>query len=138
MTDRKLSALFGLVLAPKGEASPILAFEGPGRPQAASPDTWGRGSGHGLSLLIRRQPDFAAAHIAPLSHPVAARASEPHGPAPSAAFPAPKRKRRQLTVRLPFDQFHRFHDLARRGGRTYQDILATATHAYLEHLAPRR
>lgn len=145
MTDRNLSALLGLVLAPKGEAAPTLALEGPGRPRAASPTTWGgrswprheavrrvaeatgasqaapRGGGlaHGLGLLIRRRSGFA---VAPVLNPV----------------PAPRAKRRQLTVRLPFDQFHRLHDLARRGGHTYQDILATATHACLERFAPRR
>jgi len=152
------------VLAPKGEASPILAFAGAGRAPAASPPIWearpwprheagerirpaakaspaalgGGGSGLGLGLLIRRRPAFASAPLAPVANPVAPRPSEPHGAAPAAACRTRTAARRQLTVRLPFDQFHRFHDLARRDGRTYQNVLATATHAYLEQLESRR
>ncbi len=149
--------------APAPQPTPGAAEDAPApqpRPPAA-PATGGAG-GMLASLIHRRgdpwspasesltsapeaaPPPQAMAPQRPVSKPPAARqASEP----PAAASPAPaqakaakpgrkrKRSRRQLTVRLPVEQFARFNALAKQSGYTYQDILATATSLYLEQTA---
>ncbi len=142
MTDRTVAALLGRVLAHKGEASPVLAFEhlvGPvaaARSEVVNPIADPASPGHccsglGFGLLIRRRSTI----ISPDNSPASAALHRPLG---AAAVRARKGKRRQLTVRLPLDQFRRFKDLAGRAGRTYQNILETATHAYLERTVPLR
>ncbi len=142
MTVHRVAALRGRVLARKGEASPICALGrlvGPvaaARNEAVNPiaDPASPGdycSGLGLRLLIRRRSTI----IPPDNSPASAAQ---HRPVAAAAVRARKGKRRQLTVRFPLDQFRRFKDLAGRAGRTYQNILETATHAYLEQTVPLR
>ncbi len=141
MTDHTVAALLGRVLARKGKASPFLAFEhlmGPvaaARNEGVNPIADPASPGHyrsglGLGLLIRRRSTI----IPPDNSPASAAQ---HRPVVVAAVRTRKGKRRQLTVRLPLDQFRRFKDLAGRSGGTYQDILASATHAYLEQ-APKK
>ena len=142
MTVHRVATLRGRVLARKGEASPISALRRLVGPVAAAwnevvnpiadPASPGHNcSGLGLGLLIRRRSTIIPADNSPAS---GAR----HRPVAAAAVRARKGKRRQLTVRLPLDQFRRFKDLAGRSGRTYQNVLETATQAYLEQTVPLR
>ncbi len=142
MTAHRVAALLGRVLARKGEASPILAFEhlvGPvaaARNEGVNPIADPASPGHycsslGLGLLIRRRSTIIPPDDSPAS-------AAQHGPVVVAAVRARKGKRRQLTVRLPLNQFRLLKDLAGRGGRTYQNVLETATHAYLEQAVPLR
>ncbi len=140
MTIHAVATLLGRVLARKGEASPILAFErhvGPvtaARNEVVKPIADPASPGHycsGLGLLIRRRSTIIPPDTSPAS-------AAQHRPVAAVAVRARKGKRRQLTVRLPLDQFRRFKNLAGRSGRTYQNVLETATHAYLEQTGPRR
>ncbi len=140
MTVHRVAALRGRVPARKGEASPISALRRLVGPVAAAwndvvnpiadPARPGQFCS-GLGLLIRRRSTIIPADNSPAS---GAR----HRPVAAAAVRARKGKRRQLTVRLPLDQFRRFKDLAGRSGRTYQNVLETATQAYLEQTVPLR
>ncbi len=117
------------------------------------PPAAGAAVGGSLAWLIHRRVDPRPRD--PGSRPPP-RGASPQGPAPRAAglpaaatSPSPaeatakgakperKRPRRQLTVRLPIDEFARFEALAKETGQTYQGILATATNAYLEQ-APKK
>lgn len=142
MTDHRVAALRGRILARKGEASPIFALRRLLGPVAAAwnevvnpiadPASPGQFcSGLGLGLLIRRRSTIIPADNSPAS-------GAQHRPVAAAAIRASRGKRRQLTVRLPLDQFRRFKDLASRSGRTYQNVLETATQAYLEQTVPLR
>ena len=126
MAVHRVAALRGRVLARKGEASPISALRRLVGPVAAAwndvvnPIADPASPGHncsGLGLLIRRRSTIIPG---------------------AAAVRARKGKRRQLTVRLPLDRFRRFKELAGRSGRTYQNVLETATQAYLEQTVPLR
>jgi hypothetical protein len=88
-------------------------------------------------------PDFTHAKTdtdghggAPATFEEAARAhiSRPFDLSDAGAQRKP-RKRRKLTVRLGLDDFDRFKAHADDSGRTYQDIIATATLAYLDEVA---
>lgn len=117
-----------------GSLATLIHRRGGPRPQAPGSRT---------SAPEAAPPPQAKAPQRPVSKaPAARQASEPAAasPAPAqakAAKPGRKRKRprRQLTVRLPVAQFARFSALAKQGGHTYQDILATATDVYLEQSA---
>jgi predicted DNA-binding protein len=103
-------------------------------PRAAPAATGAEGS---LAKLIHRRggPRRKAPAARQASKPPAT--ASPARAQAKAAKPGRKRKRprRQLTVRLPVEQFARFNALAKQSGYTYQDILATATSAYLEKTA---
>ena len=115
-----------------GSLATLIHRRGGPRPQAPGSRT---------SAPEAAPPPQAKAPQRPMSKaPAARQASEPAAaaaPAPAQAKAAKpgrtrKRPRRQLTVRLPVEQFARFSALAKQGGHTYQDILATATDVYLE------
>lgn len=143
-----------------GEAAPGTAEPEPVPAPRTAPAPVGAGGS--LATLIHRRggprppaPESltSAPEAAALPQAEAPRGRVSEAPAarqasvPAAASPAPgqakaakperkrKRPRRQLTVRLPVEQFGRFNALAKQSGHTYQDILATATEVYLEQTA---
>ncbi len=143
--ERRHSALDSIV----GEVAPDTVEP------ASQPPPPAAAAGGSLAWLIHRRVDPRPRD--PGSRPPP-RGAPPQGPGPRAAElpaaatspssveatakgakPARKRKRprRQLTVRFPIDEFARLEALAKETGQTYQDILATATNAYLEQ-APNK
>ncbi len=146
-----------------GEVAPGTAQPVPVPQPRARAEPAATGAGGSLATLIHRRggprpqapgsrtsapeaapPPQAKAPQRPVSKaPAARQASEPAAaaaPAPAQAKAAKpgrtrNRPRRQLTVRLPVEQFARFNALAKQSGYTYQEILATATSVYLEQTA---
>jgi hypothetical protein len=87
----------------------------------------------------------------PMMRPSASTAAAPNGGSAPLSPGAPSatrdldphadnahNRRRQLTVRLCHCEFRRLVGIAERTRRTFQDILSSATKAYLDIVAPKR
>ena len=134
--DRRRST-FERLFGTRSQAPPAPEVR-PEAPEKTAPERE-PGIRSALSLLIQRH----GAAPAPRPVPAAPQRDEatPRRPLPTPktripppppARPARRGKRRQLTLRLYPGDHRRFKALAKRTGRTNQDVLAAAVIAYLE------
>lgn len=78
--------------------------------------------------------DEATPEILPSERPMRVAAIPENSP----ELPVQKPRRHQFTVRLQPHDFHRFIDMAMQTGRTYQDIIESAVHAYVTETSANR
>ncbi|MBI3710089.1 MAG: hypothetical protein HY246_20780 [Proteobacteria bacterium] len=90
------------------------------------------------AAALSTSPALPAMTTAGVGSAAAMPAAVPATHAADANSASEQNRRRQLTVRLCHGEFRRLVGIAERTRRTFQDILSSATKAYLDIVAPKR